>query len=152
MWGYFAFSQLLGMEMEDPVYPALTPLILGSLHKCLVQMHRPSGTRNVQTVLWAHSRTGAPGCLRQGDPAGPSHCWAVCGSSCSSSAVNGADHLSQAHAIPHRDCASHAKWLWPGTTTWVLMVRKRKRCSRPSSNLARGSWRPPTHPEPWLCH
>lgn len=36
MWGYFAFSQLLGMEMEEPVYPALAPLIVGPLHKSLV--------------------------------------------------------------------------------------------------------------------
>lgn len=34
MWGYFAFSHLLGMEMEDLVHTALAPVTLGLAQVC----------------------------------------------------------------------------------------------------------------------
>lgn len=58
--------------------------------------------------------------------------------SSSSCDVDGFDLLGQAHTVPHEDCAFHSEWLWLGKLILVLMVRKRKRYSRPSDNLAQG--------------
>lgn len=42
MWGYFAFSQLLGMEMEDPRTLSLVPFIPGpaQIHSSHAQVLR----------------------------------------------------------------------------------------------------------------
>lgn len=70
----------------------------------------------MKTVLRAHSRKGAPGCLGQEDLArrgGSSYHLVVSGLNASSCDVNGFDHLGQAHNIPDcEDCAFHSEWLW----------------------------------------
>ena len=55
MWGYFAFSQLLGMEMEDRGLHRSGPLTLG-LAQPEVRVHRPPGPSQVTTVVRARSR------------------------------------------------------------------------------------------------
>lgn len=143
--GYFAFSQLLGMEMEDPTVPSS-----GSFDsragtnlwfKC-------PGPQEQATWGWLLEHTaewepwGSETERTQWGVVGTSRLQDVSGISSASCDVNGFDYLGQAHTIPHRDCAFHSEWLWLGKLILLLMLRKRKRYSQPSDNLAQGSRAP----------
>lgn len=118
VWGYFAFSHLLGMEMEDPRPQRSAPLILGPPKSWF----RGTGPRAQTPWRQSLEHTTERELLRvrrrvRGD-------WwlfrhqAVSGTSSASCDVRGSDR-GQAHTIPHGDCVSF----------WASMVRPTDFCS-----------------------
>lgn len=98
------------MEMEDPSVHRF-----GALAQIVVPVHRPRGASVVKTVLRAHGRKAAPGCLRQEDLAGDGGLGLlqlVSRVRSSSRAINGFGHRVHAHTVPYgEDCAFHSEWL-----------------------------------------
>lgn len=105
VWGYFAFSHLLGMKMEDPRPQCSAPLILGPPQFWFwgtgPQAQTPQRQSLEHTAIWERLRVRW---RVRGD-------WwlfrpqAVSGTSSASCDVRGSDR-GQAHTIPHGDCVS----------------------------------------------
>lgn len=118
MWGYFAFSHLLGMEMEDPSPQRSAPLILGP-HKFWFRGTGPQAQTPWRQFL---EHTAERELLRVRRRV-RRNWWLFChqvvsGISSASCDVRGFDQ-GQAHTIPHGDCVSF----------WASVVRQTDFCS-----------------------
>lgn len=118
MWGYFAFSHLLGMEMEDPSPHCSSPCDPRACTSLQFGCRGPQEQAPEDCAEHTAERElqGVPGRIQQGVVGSSSH-QVVSGISPSSCDVNGFEHLGQAHTIPHGDCAFHLERFWLGKQT-----------------------------------